>query len=1015
MLLGYRDSLEQDEDLSHFTDRVSEQCRFEEIISIGGVEHQPVLAFHGAAGQGKSWLLKRLRAIAINHQLPTASITFDEAAGGGKFRHDFAFVLHEIRRELGSDCPQFDLAYAMYRYKAEGSLRPEFQGEGWLAGTYSMVAKLAECGLAMLPQGLAKDAGALESWLLQKLGDTIGPKLPNCAAGRWLLKQAGFEDYIGLLASDTQLILRELPGRLAEDLQQYLPDSQKQPGSVLLERYATCRAVIMFDGCEWLNDDAMLRCFCSYNIPVQLVLAGQRQLDWQEPYWRTRDHLEQLPLAGLPKLDAQAYLKVRDIESEILQNQILDACLEADGCTFHSLSIGWCADTVCIEREQKFWTGKFCLPRGDLHALAARFLRAMSREEQRWIESLALSPRFDEEAARWQYSETWNRSQDEAWKRLVGFSIVAPAGNGWYTLRPLARRAIAARLNEGQPEEIRRERERWTGYWSKRAVTDCDDFAELAWVQRWFLEPSVASEYWHKLTQSLQKRLMMRDHFRVVNWWVGTGIESDEPTCSEHAEALFDLGIALWKSTQGDIGGNLRRAIICHKAALQVFTEGGNSTQWAHTQNALGIAYGALPDGDRAANLREAIRYYEAALRVFTETAHPEQWAGIQNNLGLAFAEVPDTNRKANLHDALECYEAALRVCTESSFPEHWAAIQNNLGRAYAELPDEDRSTNLRDAVRCYEAALRILTESAFPPEWALAQFNLGNAYLGIPNGDLAVDVRKAMGCYEAALRVFTESAFPNMWAKTQAYLGHAYLKLSDRELFPALSSAIDCHKSALRVFTQSAFPEDWAGTMISIGFAYTKLCEPNRSANIRSAIQYYENALGVFTEAAFPEMWATAQSGLGAAQLKLQDQDRPASIRTAIGYFEAALRGFTQVGYPARCARIQVELGRALFELPERDRTTNLRKAIDYYESALQVLTESSFPQEWAAIQNSLGLCYAQLLTGNRVTNLQKAILYYEAALRTFTKKAFPDNHASVAHNLRMAKTRLKNLRRKI
>ena len=58
--------------------------------------------------------------------------------------------------------------------------------------------------------------------------------------------------------------------------------------------------------------------------------------------------------------------------------------------------------------------------------------------------------------------------------------------------------------------------------------------------------------------------------------------------------------------------------------------------QWAMTQNNLGIAYGDLPGGDREANLRQAIACYEAALQIFQE-AHVDYYASVVNsNLEIA-------------------------------------------------------------------------------------------------------------------------------------------------------------------------------------------------------------------------------------------------------------------------------------------------------------------------------------------------------------------------------------------
>jgi predicted ATPase/class 3 adenylate cyclase len=125
----------------------------------------------------------------------------------------------------------------------------------------------------------------------------------------------------------------------------------------------------------------------------------------------------------------------------------------------------------------------------------------------------------------------------------------------------------------------------------------------------------------------------------------------------------------------------------------------------APSDNNLGVAYAELPTGDRNDNLRRAIACYEAALQVWTEHDFPLEWAFTQNNLGAAHAKLPTGNRADNLRRAIACFEAALRVQTERDFPLDWATTQNNLGGAYADLPTGDRGDNLRRAIVCYEAA----------------------------------------------------------------------------------------------------------------------------------------------------------------------------------------------------------------------------------------------------------------------------------------------------------------------
>jgi tetratricopeptide (TPR) repeat protein len=181
----------------------------------------------------------------------------------------------------------------------------------------------------------------------------------------------------------------------------------------------------------------------------------------------------------------------------------------------------------------------------------------------------------------------------------------------------------------------------------------------------------------------------------------------------------------------------------------------GTPEEVARVQVNLGNAYNQLPGGDREANLRRAIKCYEAALQVRTREAFPVDWAMTQNNLGIAYSDLPGGDREANLRRAIACYEAALQVRTHEAFPVDWAETQINLGEAYRQLTDGSREANLRCAIKCYEAALQICTREAFPLQWAIAQNNLGETYSDLSGGDQDMNLRHAIERYEAALQIF--------------------------------------------------------------------------------------------------------------------------------------------------------------------------------------------------------------------------------------------------------------------
>jgi len=171
--------------------------------------------------------------------------------------------------------------------------------------------------------------------------------------------------------------------------------------------------------------------------------------------------------------------------------------------------------------------------------------------------------------------------------------------------------------------------------------------------------------------------------------------------------ARNNAAIAHNQARLGDIAAHQRRAIEIHKHTLTLAPD--HSLSWATTQHNLGTAWGVLPTGDRGENLRRAIACCEAALEVYTRAAHPVDWATTQNNLGTAWGQLPTGDRGENLRRAIACFEAALEVYTRAAHPVAWAATQHNLAIASAELadyPGEDRCARLTLAIGAGEGAL---------------------------------------------------------------------------------------------------------------------------------------------------------------------------------------------------------------------------------------------------------------------------------------------------------------------
>jgi tetratricopeptide (TPR) repeat protein len=814
---GRREHTPSDE-IARFTDRDGQRNVFHRYLNFP--TEPPVLMFYGVGGAGKTWLLKKLR-LEMPADVPAAYLDLDAQAGGQKFALDPAAGLCEIRQQIGRDAPRFDLAFAMLRHKQGAAEEPGLRGHGALNLAMEIAADAVQ-GAAKFVPGVGAALNRLRPQVLKRIkGSSFERFLARDEAGQFVLE---------LRAKTSQEIGENLVDYLAADLRESLTPNLGR----------AVQAVLFFDTFEaagagmqntedrrslekWIRDVA-----ANFDFALT-VIAGQNRLDWEEaePDWA--ENLDQQLVGGLSESDARQFLRNCEIDGAELQDAILATARETDGGGYHCFSLGLCADIVYAERRSGHepQPETLRLRPQDWEALARRFLRSLASDgERRWIERLALTPRFDEQAGRAAFSADPSAAQDAEWEGLGDYSFIdpLPGTGGWHAIRAQMRWAL-----ENQPTaqaRVEKDHGWWREYWTARSASAVDDAASLAWYHLYRVAPDEALSDWVGLAQAARGAVppRMQEHYGLLRWWEPVGLLDSPLSSAGAARACNDLAWELWSASLGDRTASLRRAMECYKAALRIRTEGDFPREWAVTQNNLGIAWWDLPSGDRDANLRRAIECYGAALRVSTQEAFPQDWAGLQNNLGLAWGDLTYDDRDANLHRAIECYEAALRVLTEEAFPRDWAMTQNNLGNALGGLPSGDRDANLRRAIECYEAALRVRTEGAFPQDWAMTQNNLGIAWWGLPGGDREANVRRAIECFEAALRVRTEGDFPRDWAGTQNNLGTAWWDLRSGDRDASLRRAIACYEAALRVFTERAFAQDHAKTTENLRIAREEL-----------------------------------------------------------------------------------------------------------------------------------------------------------------------------------------------
>ena len=804
------------DEMARFTDREDQQSLFQRHLS--STLEPPVLMFFGVGGAGKTWLLKKLRA-QVPADIPSAYIDFDVAAGGKRFGLDPATALQSIQQQLAAPAPRFDLALAMLRHKQGGAAEPGL----WIDIAAELVGSLAPGAGPVLKR--------LSGHALSRLKGTMLEKLLSSLAGSRLA--------IELRSKTGQEIGNELLYYLSADLRESLP--------IHLQRAVTC--VLFLDSFEavgagfqneehkrlqerWIQDLA-----AEFDFALT-VIAGQNRLSWDEvdPEWSS--HLDQHLVGGLSSAHARHFLTQCDISSSDLQDSILATSKESTG-GYHCFSLGLCADIVSNERKagQESAAETLHFNPQEWEMLARRFLKSLESDaERRWIERLALTPRFDEIAARWAFSPQPSAPQDAAWEGLHNYSFVERILNSkWFSIRVEMRSAL-----KNQPsahERTKQDHQLWKVYWSGRSHSVADDVTGLEWYHSYFLDSSVAVEAWNELTKSARNAIpaRMKDHFSLLQWLEPLGLLESILCSTSEAQTLRDWGKELYFASWNR-SSSLRKEIACYEAALHVYTEREFPQDWANAQCCLGVAWRWIPTGDLLGNIEKAIAYLHAGLRVYTEREFPQEWAKAKNNLGIAWRNRPAGDPTENLRKAINCYEAALRVRTEQEFPQEWARTMNNLGYAWSKLPTGNRTANIAKAITCYEAALRVRTENELPQSWAMTQNNIGEAWKEMPAGDRDANISRAIAFFHVALRVFTEDTFPERWAQVQKNLGGAWCDLSGGDRATNIEAAIAYFDAALRVYTEQGFPREHNETAKGLSSTRTALANLRAEADSNPA-----------------------------------------------------------------------------------------------------------------------------------------------------------------------------------
>jgi tetratricopeptide (TPR) repeat protein len=130
---------------------------------------------------------------------------------------------------------------------------------------------------------------------------------------------------------------------------------------------------------------------------------------------------------------------------------------------------------------------------------------------------------------------------------------------------------------------------------------------------------------------------------------------------------------------------HLREAIRQFETVLPHYSGAEKVSEYGNILNHLAVCYQKLTDVslmNKQDNLVKSIEFLESALQRFSTGKYSLDWAMTENNLGISYSRLAKlTDREANLARALLAFEAALKIYTPKAYPEEYQKVKENIRR----------------------------------------------------------------------------------------------------------------------------------------------------------------------------------------------------------------------------------------------------------------------------------------------------------------------------------------------
>lgn len=838
-----------------FVGRSTEVARFDVLLDVPPQSSLPVLSFFAPAGAGKSSLLKHLRNRARLVEVPTASLDLDAQLGGMLYQLDAGAALAEIRRQLGIDCPRFDLTYAMLRFKQGAGDEPLLKQGGAASTAWDFVCELATTAMSELP------GASLGAWFARKIAQPLWTQIERTSFGAWIVTTAGNESLLELRRLSAQEIFPLLAEALGVDLELNLPP-----------RNAQCQAVVFVDSLEHVVEDSTvaqstghwLRHFYEQTTNVLIVRAGRDALQWGafDRAWASDLHLTQHALEGLNANEVLEVFKQRNVSHEHQESILKVAASGGEAGGYHALALTLACDLAeTSDPVSESWRE---LVGAGFDALAERFLRALPDFTlRRWLVRLALPPHFDEGGARASHSETPSFAQDQAWEMLSSLSVLqdAEAVQG-YRLHRQMRLALRGHLASA-PKAWESEQAFWERYCEHRSQSDHDQWAMLAWFHRHEAHPAQAREEWGRKARTAYNRGSALDHERLLKYWDVTEVDGSSFHPLDQAHGCLIWASHLLMLRCGDRMSTGTKAIRLLDHAATIFREHELRREWIECQLLLGSAWSTLPSADAKAVVERALTHLNTAGEFVERHRDAASWARVRTIAAQSYARAPlheqAENADIRIHLGLEVVSAAPDY--RESHPMLEAVGHAVVANASVLVPGLSHDDRIDRITQHYEAGLTI-ARGADPILAAELTTDLSIALIRL-SAQGPSNIQRAKILLHQQLADCRRDETPRLWAHINLALASLLVRDSFEDDGDCSSQSAECALRALEIFTETSDPRLWAHAQLALGYARFSQSQEVRDPFASQAVLALNLALSVFTLLAYPFEHALCQGPL--------------------------------------------------------------------------------------------------------------------------------------------------------